>query len=326
MFDSIVVPLDGSRVAAYALPYATALAEAFGSRLTLVSVITPRLKDLGTGDVFGLTTGVRREADQRAMANATAFLESVAAPLRARGVACEYALHHGNPAEEIIACAGKDASTLIVMSTHGYTGFKRLRLGGVAQHVVRHAAVPTFVVRAPEHGAHRETATCKEVTVTLDGSPLAETALPVATRLAEAFGVPLVLLTILPSIVYPTSSYDTEFTPSTIEQEEADQRGAEAYLAATAARLATPTLPVETVWRRGIAARPEEAISEYLSERPEGIVVMASHGRGGVLGWAIGSTADGMITRAPCPVLIVRAGTAPPAREAARAAHAGRAG
>jgi len=62
MFDSIVVPLDGSQVAASALPAATTLAETFGARLTLLSVLVPQWKDLGTGDVFGVTSDVRREA------------------------------------------------------------------------------------------------------------------------------------------------------------------------------------------------------------------------------------------------------------------------
>jgi nucleotide-binding universal stress UspA family protein len=312
MFDSILVPLDGSRVAASALPYATVLAETCGARLTLLSVLVPQWKDLGTGDVFGVTSDVRREADARSTAIATDYLGNIAAPLRARGIACDVAIARGNPAEEIIAAAGVSAGTLIVMSTHGYTGFKRLRLGSVAQHVLRHAAVPTLIVRPPEGASLRERATIQEVTVTLDGSPLAEVAVPVAAHMADAFGVPLVLLSILENRVSPTITCDAQSVPSTIVWGAAEQADAEQYLAQVAARIASPARTVQTVWRRGVGGRTDEAISDYLRERPAGIVVMASHGRGGVLRWMLGSIAEGLVTHAPAPVLIVRATTAPP--------------
>ncbi len=315
MFGSIVVPLDGSPVAASALPYATVLAETFGAHLTLLGVVAPKWEDLGTGDVFGVTSDVRRDADAQAAAAATDYLENVAAPLRARGIACDVAIARGNPAEEIIAAAGDGAGTLIVMSTHGYTGFKRLRLGSVAQHVLRHAAVPTLIVRPLEGTARRERITIQEVTVTLDRSLLAEIAVPVAMHMADAFGVPLVLLSILENRVSPTITYDAQSVPSTIIWGAGEQADAERYLAQVAARITSPTRTVQTVWRRGVGGRTGEAISDYLRERPAGIVVMASHGRSGVLRWVLGSTAEGLTTHAAAPVLIVRATTAPALNE-----------
>ena len=74
MYGSIIVPLDRSHIAASALPYATTLAETFGARLTLLSVLVPQWKDLGTGDVFGVTSDVRREADARAAETASDYL------------------------------------------------------------------------------------------------------------------------------------------------------------------------------------------------------------------------------------------------------------
>lgn len=311
MFGSIIVPLDGSRIAAAALPYATVLAETFGAHLTLLGVLAPHLKDLGTGDVFGVTSDVRREADAQAAAVATDYLENVAAPLQARGFACEVTVARGDPAEEIIAAAGEGDGTLIVMSTHGHTGLKRLRMGSVAQHVLRHAAVPTLIVRPPEDATRTERVTIQEVTVTLDRSPLAEIALPVATHMADAFGVPLVLLSILENRVSPTITYDAQSVPSTIVWGVAEQADAEQYLAQVAARITMPTRTVQTAWRRGIGGRTDKAINDYLCERPEGLVVMASHGRGGVLRWMLGSTVEGFTTQAAAPVLIVRATTAP---------------
>jgi nucleotide-binding universal stress UspA family protein len=314
MFTRIVLPLDGSQVADHALGYATALADRFHASLTLVTVIAlPHPRAFG-GEIPSESSTAVRSAHATALARgeqeATDHLESIAAPLRARGIACEVALHHGNPAAEIIACAGDTPGTLIVMSTHGRTGVERWRLGSVAQHVLRHAAVPTVIVRARGDDPPAARPTVAEITVTLDGSLLAEGALPAATALADAFGVPLVLLTVLPDIVYLASHDDTEYTASTFQEERAAAEEVGQYLARVVARTTTATRSVTSVAWRGAANRREEDISGYLAERPGGIVVMASHGRGGVLRWVLGSTTEGMIGQSPQPVLIIRAGTA----------------
>jgi len=321
MFSRILVPLDGSDVAARALPYAITLAEVFCARLSLAGVLVPHLKDLGVADIFGITSDTRRIAEERSATVAVDYLQGIAAPLRARGIDVEWTIARGeNAAGEIIDIAAEEDHTLIVMSTHGRTGFQRLRLGSVAQHVIRQAAVPTLVVRAQENLPRGESGLVQHVTVTLDGSPLAECALPVASRLAEAFAVPLTLLRVLPdavrasgyyeapNVVYPTAYYDTAYIPPIKELEEYAQSDAETYLARVAAGLKLPD--VRTRWLRGLAT-PDEIITEYLHAQPPGIAVMASHGRGGISRWVIGSTAEGVIIGAPCPVLVVRATTAP---------------
>jgi nucleotide-binding universal stress UspA family protein len=308
MFARIVVPLDGSQTAAHALGYAAALGERFHAALTLVTVIAPSRSEVSGADVLGVTRTTQRAAHEQASAtverDVTDHLESVAAPLRARGIACAVALHHGNPAAEIIACAGDAPGTLIAMGTHGRTGVERWRLGSVAQHVVRHAAVPTLVVRVRAEDRPEAHPAVAEITVTLDGSPLAERALPAATALADAFGVPLVLLSVLPNRV------DPPFTPATMKEERADAGAVEQYLARVVAQTTTTTRTVRAVLRPGAARQPDAVIRAYLARRPAGIVVMASHGRGGIRRWAMGSTAEGLIAASPQPVLIVRAGRA----------------
>lgn len=309
MVSRIFIPLDGSGVAARALPYAVTLAEKLGCPLSLASVLVPHLTDLGVGDIFGITSDTRRTADDRAATVAADYLESVAAPLRARGIAVEWNLIRGeNAADEIVGIADAEKDALIVMSTHGRTGFQRLRLGSVAQHVMRQATAPTLIVRAQENPLRAEQSLVQQITVMLDGSPLAECALPIATHLAEAFGVPLILLRVLPNVVYPTAYYDTVYIPPIEELEEYARTDAEQYLTRVAAGLHLPD--VRTQWLRGLDSTPEEVMNDYLGGQPPGIAVMASHGRGGVSRWVLGSTAEGVITGAPCPVLVVRATTA----------------
>jgi nucleotide-binding universal stress UspA family protein len=309
MFSRIFVPLDGSDIAAQALPYAVILAAKLGAPLTLASVLLPRMPDLGTADMLGFPFGRRRAAEDRAILVADDYLESIAAPLRARGIAVEIDLIRGDDAADEIVAAAAEPDMLIVMSTHGRTGFDRLRLGSVARHVARRAAAPTLIVRAQADAPKQDVAPIQQITVTLDGSPLAETALPIATRLAQTFDVPLTLLRVIPNVVYPTAYYDTAYIPPMEELEAYARTEAEQYLAEIKERQELQDVRVQ--WLHSSASTPEAIINAYLAKQPPGMVVMASHGRGGVSRWVLGSTAEGVVTGAPCPVLVVRAETAP---------------
>jgi hypothetical protein len=68
-----------------------------------------------------------------------------------------------------------------------------------------------------------------------------------------------------------------------------------------------PGLDVRTRAERGATGQAAALIAAALAQQPAGLAVMASHGRGGVLRWALGSTAEDVLDQAPCPVLIVRA-------------------
>ncbi len=306
MFRHILVPLDGSRLAAAAIPYAVTLARAYDARISLLAVVEPLPSERSVSDE------TQREADDRRVNTTTAYLESIATRVRAQGPMVSTAVHHGNPAEEIIAFAEYDEVALIVMSTHGRSGLSLMRMGSVAQHVIRHAVVPTLAVRAEEERAETELPRIDRVTVTLDGSDLSEQALPVGVSIAKALGVPLTLLRIVPNLAfYATYGWEGAYLAPTEEMERDEEQGVEEYLHAVADRIGGADIDVRTAWRRSVTNRAEEPIVRYLTEVPTGIVVMASHGRGGVVRWALGSTAERILTDAPSPVLIVRPETAP---------------
>lgn len=306
MVRHILVPLDGSQVAAAAIPYATALARAFDAPLALLAVVEP------FPGRPGMPSDQATEGDERRVATGTAYLESVATALRAPDLVIRTAIRHGNPAVEILRAAEAEEAALVIMSTHGRTGLARLRLGSVAQHVVRHGGTPTLVVR-PQHGAvAASAATITAVTVTLDGSPLAEEALPLAARLADALAVPLTLLQVIPSLPgLGATEWGTGYVsyyPPNPAMERDEERAIAAYLETVAAPLRTPGRTVLTHWERGTTPHAGECIAAYLAARPTGLAVTASHGRGGVLRWALGSTAEYVLDHAPCPVVVVRAG------------------
>ena len=324
MSRHILVPLDGSRLAATAIPYALTLARAADARISLLAVVA------SPPEHAGLPSAAAQEGDERHVTESTAYLESVAVAMRADGLTVTTVVRHGNPASEILAASEDEGCSLIVISTHGRTGLDRIRIGSVAQHVLRHAIIPTLVVRpgndAPTEGA----AAIAGVTVTLDGSALAEEALPVATRIATALSIPLTLLRIIPSLTSLASAgwgagY-AAYYPVTDEMEADEDQGVKKYLEAVATRLRVSGLDVHARWEHSVTSRAAEMIAAALATQPAGIAVMASHGRGGVLRWALGSTAEEVLDHAPCPILIVRAGTTIVGSEAIPVSAAQRAG
>lgn len=137
--------------------------------------------------------------------------------------------------------------------------------------------------------------TVRTILVPLDGSPLAERALPYAEALARASGARLAL--VWASLVRDRPAADEPEARRVAEEE--------AYLAEVARRLAERGLDAETALR---FADPAAAIVEEARAQDVDLLVMATHGRGGLGRWVYGSVAEAVLARPPAPILLVRAG------------------
>ena len=141
--------------------------------------------------------------------------------------------------------------------------------------------------------------------VPLDGSDLAEMALPFAQLVAGALSIPMELVEafdVLPPAVHNRS------TRIALEQMLAEQRRrSERYLSQVQERLHPSNYPVTTA---ALAGWPEQTIVDRAGEDPDALIVMTTHGRGGLARWALGSLADRALHTVSNPVLIVRASAA----------------
>jgi nucleotide-binding universal stress UspA family protein len=141
MPQHILVPLDFSDPATQALEYAIQLARQLQARLTLLHVIhIPPLMDADMTASMQYMEYIEADA-RRAMG---ACLQRV----RQAGLAVQSLLVQGSPWREIVDKAKDTRADLIVMSTHGRTGFQHLLLGSVAERVVRLAPCPVLVTRS----------------------------------------------------------------------------------------------------------------------------------------------------------------------------------
>jgi nucleotide-binding universal stress UspA family protein len=144
MFTKILVPLDGSDLAAKILPKVVELAKAFNAQVTLFH--SCHTEAFGMGEA---APGVMATAPAGEKKVCEDFLVKAANDLQAQDVNVNWACVEGVPAREIIGHADKNAMDLIAMSTHG-RGEVAWVLGSTAEKVVSHATVPVFLFRVME--------------------------------------------------------------------------------------------------------------------------------------------------------------------------------
>ncbi|MBI5278703.1 MAG: universal stress protein [Burkholderiales bacterium] len=144
MFTHILVPVDGSGASLKAVEKAAGLARAFGSRLSLLSVIDVYpFVGIGADYAFG-----QAEYLTAATANANQSLAKAEAAVTAAGLACERKVIEGHVVHQgILDCASALGCDLIVMGSHGRHGLDKLLLGSTTQRVLGHAKVPVLVVQ-----------------------------------------------------------------------------------------------------------------------------------------------------------------------------------
>lgn len=142
MFTTILVPLDGSKLAERALEPAAYLARLSQARLLLV-----RNQDVPESVVSNparypeLYTAFAREEDVN-----HEYLNELAAPLRDGGLTADVLVTHGSrPAEVISATAEEQKADLIVLASHGRSGVSRFMLGSVAEKIAKIAPCPVLI-------------------------------------------------------------------------------------------------------------------------------------------------------------------------------------
>ncbi|GMU55502.1 MAG: hypothetical protein AMXMBFR33_46480 [Candidatus Xenobia bacterium] len=143
----------------------------------------------------------------------------------------------------------------------------------------------------------------KTILVTLDGSALAEQALPHAEQVAHGAGAELILLQVISLSNIGQVTLDTEVPIDFPSVEQRLKAEASEYLESKAAPLAAKGIKTRTMVARGGAAT---AIMDVLEREKVDLIVLTSHGRSGLSKWVHGSTAAKILDKSTCPVLLIR--------------------
>ena len=144
MFEHILVPLDGSSTSEAAVTKAIALAKAFGSHLTLLSVVDIyAFAGLGMEVASGQTDYLGA-----ATAEARLAVQSALQLCEAAGITATSSVIEGQGVyKSILSAAESSGANLIVMGSHGRKGLEKLMLGSVASQVLSNTHLPVMIIR-----------------------------------------------------------------------------------------------------------------------------------------------------------------------------------
>jgi nucleotide-binding universal stress UspA family protein len=288
----IIVPLDGSELSRRAVSLGEMLVRAFSGTLELVNI----LDDPSVVDLMSISTTPD-------LIGAESYLKHVADELPDDIQVKVWAVR-GNPTEELLKLTEEDPDVIIAMSTHGRGGLGRVMFGSVADKVLRGASGPVAVMRSNGHDILPKLRT---MLVPLDGSRLSEEVLPMATELATNTGATISLVRVIDPYYASTFVAETPeaayLSPEQISQfEQQSLADARAYLDAIATDLRAKDL--RTVWEVRIGRAADE-IARAAETTAADLVLMSTHGRGGIRRWALGSITDEVLHRSSTPILAI---------------------
>jgi nucleotide-binding universal stress UspA family protein len=284
---TILVPLDGSTLANRAVPFAATIAKRAGWSILLLRAVN--------------TLRAANEAEERAVVHeARAALDAVAATLAADGIQTDTRVADRQAESAILEATEDEDVVLVVMSTHGRGGLGRFVYGSVADTVLRYA--PVGVLTVPPHGLDGWSADRQvKILVPLDGSDLSRAALEPACQLADMLGGSLLLASVVTFPSYAAYAEGYVF----VEPDPNDNLLIQARqsLEEIAAELRTETRPVEVCATYGT---PYFGIMTIARDQGVGLIVMATHGRGGMTRALLGSVATATIRQTDVPIMLVR--------------------
>jgi len=307
MFERILVPLDGSKRSERAIPVAARIARAATGTVILVQV-TELPSDFFTEGKYPsqMYPGDLIEEGKALAAN---YLDNVSKQSELVGLKTETRVEHGDAAQSILAATEPLGVDLIVMCSHGYTGFKRWALGSVAQKIIPHSSVPVLVLR---DGGPTLSVKPLYALVALDGSPMSEEVLAPVIQLMAALAPSEEKTLHLTHVVELPLTYGRIGIHAYVNQmKEEAKRLSQGYLAAVAERLTHGDVPGLTV-TTSIAvnvdvaeALVQVAQQQLLAGGHFDLVAMATHGRSGLQRLLMGSMTDHVMGATKLPMLVV---------------------
>jgi universal stress protein A len=296
---TILCPVDFSDASRGALRYASAIAEHFGSRLVILAVEDPLLTeavDLGTGVVWD-PEDTRRELSR--------FVSKALHGDSLKGVDVHYEVTVGKPAKQILHVAREQACDLIVMSTHGLTGMRKLFFGSTTERVLRETTIPVLATPPTAEGP----ASLEEIRrivgrilVPVDLSAASLRQVQIARGVAEALTVPLIVTFVVEPIRSPLAAR-IHLTGIELERRTRAEDALNELLATVPRRMHPEALVAY--------GDPAEEIAKIARDRQAGLIVLGLHGSP-MLGPRMGSVTYRVLCLAPALVLAL-----PPAPVAA---------
>lgn len=290
--NRIIVPLDGSTHSERAISFAETFARTFDSRIQLVHVLEDPI-------AFSLMPSLiipdRLSAEQ--------YLRDVTEQI-SKDIEVTNHVIRGKPVKAILDLAADSPGAMIVMSTKARRGIDRLMLGNFADKVLRRSMVPVALVRGSSPPANEG---FQSLLVPLDKTSYSETALSIATDLAQRSGATLALVNVCePFWVSPYAETMPQLSYVGHERErDVDRESLETgryYLDQLARRIRADG--IRSIWEVRFG-KPADEILRAAETTEADLIVMATHDRHGIRRLALGSVTSEVLQRAKMPILTI---------------------
>jgi nucleotide-binding universal stress UspA family protein len=291
MYDTILVPTDGSDHARRAAAHALAFARAFDAAVHVVGVA-----DVQSAAGLFAAGGVDAAFVERIEAECERWVAATGESL-AGAPSVRTAVVRGHPAEAILEYVDEHGVELVAMGTHGRTGIGRFVAGSVTESVVRRARVPVLTARLTDRPSGDG---YDDVLVPTDGSAAAGRAVDHGLAVARAFDATVHAVNVVDAGSLSVTADDSVPTEVIEALRDAGRRAAEDV----ADRARAAGLDAVAAVRDGSPAR---GLLDYVDEHGVDLVAMATAGRTGPSRYLLGSTTERVVRHATVPVLAVDA-------------------
>jgi len=302
MFETILVPLDGSQLADCVLPHVVAIARPFGAETTLLRVLEKN--HAGTSaQLFDLLNW------QINKTRAGLYLDKIQARLQKSNIRVRTEVLEGLIAEGITEYAQTQGIKLIILSSHGRHGLTQWGISSVTQKIILSAQTSLLIIRAHQYGVGSgeltETPIYQHILVPLDGSQRAENVLPIITQLANFHKSQIHLVQVVqtPEMArqMPPAREDIELSDRVVER---NRKEAERYLEQLKSRSYLEGITVQT----HLITSDNTAVALHQLGEQEHIdlVALSAHGYSGNHQWPYGNMVNNFIMYGRVSLLIVQ--------------------
>eukprot|EP00245_Coleochaete_scutata_P006357 TRINITY_DN20781_c0_g1_i1.p1 TRINITY_DN20781_c0_g1~~TRINITY_DN20781_c0_g1_i1.p1 ORF type:complete len:338 (-),score=78.04 TRINITY_DN20781_c0_g1_i1:603-1616(-) len=320
----MVVAVDGSDSSDYAVEWAIKNVFKEGDHALLLSA-TSSAFDLMTADTaneYPMSVAVSpvhiEDQDRQLTKDGVQLVNHYIAVLKAAKVEAEGEVVKGDAGSWIVQEADKFDADAIIMGSHGYGIVKRTIMGSISDYVKNNSSRPLVLVRTPKEGVTKETngSLCRKIVIAVDGTePSVQAFMWALTNFCTGTDN-VVILHVQEPVLQPTSfgtgqfGIDEVYIPpqatakDDVEMLRVSEKLVEKYM--TFAEKEAPKIHCEGMI---VSGQAEDQVIKELELLQADAVVVGSQDKGFVGRTLLGSVSDYLAHSAPCPVIIVKAGS-----------------
>ena len=284
MFQKILVPLDGSKLAEQVFPYVIELASAFNSEVISVGVCEPEESEYG----HICRIYVNSQSD---------ILRDKIGAEKVKSLTLS-----GKPAEEIIDYAHRSDVNLIVMASHGRSGIKPWSLGSTVDKVLHKVNVPLLIIKATDKPIKSaKSSLLHRILAPMDGTEICETVLPYLRECSKNLKSEVTLLQVLAEGKHVHTVGGIDFVYFKDHDISSERTKTEDYLKKILDTLDGPAAKKFKI-RTG---DPAEEIVKCAKETKSQVIALSTHGHTGIERWAYGSVTHKVLQTIKQSILLI---------------------